>query len=86
MEMTSTELLELATRLDSLCPCGCTDYVVESVGPVLRSYAELLGAIAYCAWEPSASARWEQCGSADDIVRVAKDCGWQGLETDAKRG
>ncbi len=65
-------LLEQADDLDR-------DGAEARHGEALREYAELVAAISYCAWDANACARWDGCDTAEDIVRVAKDCGWPGL-------
>ncbi len=68
-------LFALAVRVERASIHPLDDEAADAI----RAYAELVAAISYCAWDANACARWDGCDSAEDIVRVAKDCGWPGL-------
>ncbi len=67
--MTPKELLALAEGNPS-----------PTIRDALRSYAELLSTMQYFSWNTEACKRWDECDTPEDIVLVAKECGWPGLE------
>ena len=83
--MSPTELMEQADDLDR-------DGAEARHGEALRSYAELVAALEWLDHNGSSHAHVAYMGTgykgmqAAHLLSAAKQLGWPGLETDAKRG
>lgn len=75
--MTPSELMALASQLSDGWKGSSR---LDAAAAALRSYAELLAALGFFAFNVGAAKRWDECDTQEDIVRIAKECGWPGLE------